>query len=528
MRVSGLNDKEPVIQQADVVVNPTTRRPIFIAGVMGCCMLGPFINILDTNVVNVALPRMMSGLATDILTIRWVVTAYLIATAVTMPAIGWIGRMLGNQRLYVIGLSVFTGASMLCGMAHSVELLIFFRILQGLGAGVLMPISWALMIQVAPPEQRGVATSIWAIGASLGSLAGLPIGGYFADAVDWRTVYYVNVIPGGLAILGTVLLVPASAREDRVPFDGWGFLTLSVALISLLVALSQVQQEGWDSPFILTLLALCGFAVPIFLLIERYSSHPLIDLSLYTRLVYASGTLVAIVMGVFFYASSFLIILFAQLILDHSVQQSALMLMPGAVAMIIAAYTGGWLVDRFEPRVAMLLGLAGFCVCCYLMMLADRRVTIGFIAWGYIWRGFGLGFLNAPVFAVATSGLTPQRARMASSLLSLCLVLGGTFGISLLSTLLERWQTIHQARFAELQMLTSAGTQHALRAFTDLSYRLGLGPGEAGLYARGQLANILKREALVQGLNDCFAFVLLLALGCVGLVLMMRIVRQPR
>ncbi len=190
-------------------------------------MLGPFINILDTNVVNVALPRMMSGLATDILTIRWVVTAYLIATAVTMPAIGWIGRTLGNQRLYVIGLSVFTGSSMLCGMAPNVELLILFRIFQGLGAGVLMPISWALMIEVAPPEQRGMATSIWAIGASLGSLAGLPIGGYFADAVDWRTVFYVNAVPGGLAILGTALLVPTSAREDRVAFDGWGFLALS-------------------------------------------------------------------------------------------------------------------------------------------------------------------------------------------------------------------------------------------------------------------------------------------------------------
>ncbi len=217
---------------------------MFIAGVMGCCMLGPFINILDTNVVNVALPRMMSGLGTDILTIRWVVTAYLIATAVTMPAIGWIGRTLGNQRLYVIGLSVFTGASALCGMAPSVEFLILLRVVQGLGAGVLMPISWALMIQVAPPEQRGMATSIWAIGASLGSLAGLPIGGYFADAVDWRAVFFVNFIPGSLAVLGTILFVPKSDREERVPFDGWGFLTLSIALVSLLVALSQVQQEG--------------------------------------------------------------------------------------------------------------------------------------------------------------------------------------------------------------------------------------------------------------------------------------------
>lgn len=501
---------------------------MLIAGVMGCCMLGPFINILDTNVVNVALPRMMSGLGTDILTIRWVVTAYLIATAVTMPAIGWIGRRLGNQRLYAMGLSVFTGASALCGIAPSVEFLILFRILQGLGAGVLMPISWALMIQIAPPEQRGMATSIWAIGASLGSLAGLPIGGYFADAVDWRAVFYVNFIPGSLAVLGTILLVPVSEREDRVLFDGWGFLTLSIALVSLLVALSQVQQEGWDAPLILTLLALCGLAIPVFLLIEHYSSNPLIDLQLYRSVLYASGTIVTLVMGVFFYASSFLIILFAQLVLDHSVQQSALILVPGSIAMIMAAYTAGWLVDRFEPRLAMLLGLFGFCACCYLMILADRRITGVFIAWVYIWRGFGLGFLNAPVFAVATSGLDPHRARMASSLLSLCLVLGGTFGISLLATLMERWQTIHQARFAEAQMLTSIGTQQALDTFTQMAQRLGLGPGAAGWYAHGRLSGLLGREALVHALNDCFAFVLILAVCSAGFVLMMRMVRPHR
>ncbi len=362
---------------------------MLIAGVMGCCMLGPFINILDTNVVNVALPRMMSGLGTDILTIRWVVTAYLIATAVTMPAIGWIGRRLGNQRLYAMGLSVFTGASALCGIAPSVEFLILFRILQGLGAGVLMPISWALMIQIAPPEQRGMATSIWAIGASLGSLAGLPIGGYFADAVDWRAVFYVNFIPGSLAVLGTILLVPVSEREDRVPFDGWGFLTLSIALVSLLVALSQVQQEGWDAPLILTLLALCGLAIPVFLLIEHYSSNPLIDLQLYRSVLYASGTIVTLVMGVFFYASSFLIILFAQLVLDHSVQQSALMLVPGSIAMIMAAYTAGWLVDRFEPRLAMLLGLFGFCACC-----SDDPCGSP-----YYWRLYRLGLYLARIWS---------------------------------------------------------------------------------------------------------------------------------
>lgn len=268
--------------------------------------------------------------------------------------------------------------------------------------------------------------------------------------------------------------------------------------------------------------------MPLFLLIERHTATPLIDLSLYRRLLYTSGTLVALIMGVFFYASSFLIVLFAQLVLDYSVQQSALVLIPGSFAMITMAYTAGHLVDRFEPRVPMLMGLLGFGMCCYLMMFADRRITASFLAVVYLWRGIGLGLLNAPVFAVATSGLPPQRARMASSLLSLSLVLGGTFGIALLSTLLERWQTIPQAHFAELQMPTAIGTQHALRTFTEMSARLGLSPGDAGWYARAQLSGFLRRESLIHALNDCFAFIFVLTVCCVGLVLLMRIVRQAR
>ena len=499
-------------------------RPLLLLGVMTSCMLGPFINILDINVVNVTLPRIMSGLGADVLTARWVMTAYLIATAVTMPTLGWVGRRLGNQRLYALGVTIFTGASALCGAAPNIEILISLRILQGVGAAVLMPISLALMLEVTPPRQRGLGTSLWATGASLGNLVGLPIAGFVADAVEWRTVFYLNLVPGSIAVLGTLLLVSPSPREEDTPFDGWGFVTLSAALVSLLVALSQVQQEGWDSAFILGLLAICGVSACLFLFIEGRLDIPLLDLTLYKRLLYNSGTCAAFILGVFFYSSSFLAVLYMQLGLDYSVQQSALALTPGAAAMIICALVAGWLVDRIDPRIPMTIGAAAFGFFCYLMLTADGRSSLGYFTWAYIWRSIGLGFLNAPVFATATSGLSAHRARLASSLLSLSLVLGGTFGISLLSTLLERWQTIHQARFAESQTYDSVGTQHALDAFTGVWDRLG--SQFMDLYARGTLTGFVRREALLHAFNDCFALLLYLsiAIGCI--VVMMRVVRR--
>jgi DHA2 family multidrug resistance protein len=272
---------------------------------MLCIMLGPFVNILDYNVVNVSLPQMMSGLATDVLTIRWVVTAFLMSTAVIMPSLGWIGRVLGNRNLYVLGLAVFTGASALCGMAPNAYLLIALRVFQGLGAGVLMPMSMVLMVENYPPDKRGMGTALWRLGASLGSVIGLPLGGYFADAVDWRAVFYVNLLPGCLGVLGTLFLVPASAREHRVPFDFWGCLTLTLTLVSLLITLSQGQREGWDTGPILLLFTVCALSFTAFVLIERQATTPLVDIRLYTRSLYVKGTVVALAMGLFFHGSTF-------------------------------------------------------------------------------------------------------------------------------------------------------------------------------------------------------------------------------
>lgn len=514
----------PRVSQASAehLTSQTIPAPVSLVGVMACVMLGPFINILDYNVVNVSLPKMMSGLATDVLTIRWVVTSFLIATAVIMPTLGWIGRIFGNKNLYILGLTVFTAASMLCGMAPNVNTLVVLRVLQGLGAGVLMPMSMVLMVETYPPDKRGMGTALWGLGASLGSVIGLPLGGYFADAVDWRAVFYVNLLPGALGIVGTLLLVPASQRERRVPFDLWGCLTLTSALVSLLIALSQGQREGWDSPLILILLAVFGVTFLLFILIERRTTTPLVDLRLYTSGLYVKGTFVALTMGLFFHGSTFLTVLFAQLLLDFSVELTAFALLPGSIAMVCTTPVVGWMIDRSGGRVPMLIGLSIYGWCCYIMMHADLRIGFAYIVWVYILRGVGLGFLYPPVYAFAIHGIALEHTRAASSLLNLQVTLGGTFSIALLSTLVESRQTLHQARFAEEQVLTSIGTQQALTVFTRLANDLGAGAAHLKLYALGLLQGVVRQEALVHALNDCFQVILFVTLASLAIVLTMR------
>ena len=498
-----------------------------LAGIMLCVMLGPFVNILDYNVVNVSLPKMMSGLATDVLTIRWVVTCFLIATAVIMPSLGWIGRVLGNKNLYLLGLTVFTSATALCGLAPNVYVLIALRAVQGLGAGVLMPMSMVLMVENYPPEKRGMGTALWGLGASLGSVIGLPLGGYFADAVDWRAVFYVNLLPGCLAILGTLVFVPASPREPRTPFDVWGCLSLTATLVSLLVALSQGHREGWDSALIVSLFTICGAAFITFLLVEWRAAAPLVDLRLFRRSLYVKGVLVALSMGLFFHGSTFLSVLFAQLLLDFSVQRTALALLPGSLAMVLTTPLVGWMLDRLDGRIPMLIGLAIYGICCYMMLLADLRIGFAYLMWSYIWRGLGLGFLYPPVYSVAIRGVPLEQTRGGSSLLNLQVTLGGAFSVSLLTTLIDARQTVYQARFAETQMLNAVGTQQALSAFERFADAAGVGALYVQGYALGLLQGVVRREALVRALNDGFYIVILVGLCSVAIITTMWTRRQP-
>jgi MFS transporter, DHA2 family, multidrug resistance protein len=493
---------------------------------MLCIMLGPFVNILDYNVVNVSLPQMMSGLATDVLTIRWVVTSFLISTAVIMPSLGWIGRVLGNKNLYALGLAVFTSASALCGMAPNVYVLIALCVVQGLGAGVLMPRSMVLMVENYPPNKRGMGTALWGLGASLGSVIGLPLGGYFADAVDWRAVFYVNLLPGSLGVIGTLLFIPTAVRERRVPFDLWGCLTLTLTLVSLLIALSQGQREGWDAWPIVLLFAICATSFTAFVLIERRAATPLVDIRLYTRSLYVKGTVLALAMGLFFHGSTFLSVLFAQLLLDFSVQQTALALLPGSIAMVLTTPLVGWMLDRVDGRIPMFIGLSIYGICCYAMMLADLRIGFAYVMWAYIWRGLGLGFLYPPVYAVAIQGILMERTRAASSLLNLQVTLGGAFSVALLSTLIEVRQTVYQSRFAETQELTSVGTQQALAVFTQLASSVETQVASVQRYALSLLQEVVHREALVYALHDGFDMIALVAIGSLILILTMWPVRQ--
>lgn len=475
-------------------------------------MVGAFIVIVDGMIVNIALPKIMSSFGVDVLKIRWVATSYMLASAVVMPATGWLGQRFGNKNLYLFCIAIFVVTSVLCGAAWNVDVLIFFRVIQGIAGGVVMPLSMAIIFTVFPEDKRALGISLWGLGAAFGPAIGPTLGGYLTEYFSWRFIFYVNLPVGILALLSTWIILRPSPREAQAPFDPLGFFAMATFLVALLMALSDGQREGWDSSYTLTLFAIFGAALAMFIVVELWQKHPLIDLRLFVNPTFAMGILLGLNLGATAYGSTFLIPLFTDNILDYSVLRSAFVLLPGALFVLVLMPVVGWLVGRMDSRILIVIGLLIFVLFTYLMSRLDPRVAFPTIAAYSLLRGCGLSITFPPWMTSVLKTVPQERARMASGMMNVCMGIGASFGIAITATLLERYQIFRQAIYAEEQWLTSPGTQTAIAGFQNLAVQLGQLSSEAKTTAHVLLQRLLAREALIGAFNDCFLVLGLLAL----------------
>jgi EmrB/QacA subfamily drug resistance transporter len=496
--------------------NSATPSPTYVWWSMTSIILGGFISVLNNHVINVVIPKMMSGLGTDVITIRWVVTSYMLGNAVVIPMVGWLARVVGARQVYVYSLLLFTVSAVACGLANSVEILIVFRSIQGIAGGVIMPVTMLLMLDLFPLEKRGLGTAIWGMGSSCGSLMGIPLGGFLAEQLSWRAAFYANIPPGIAALLIAVFIMHKSPRERGVPFDWLGFITLSTALITLLLALSNGQREGWDSSPIVTLFVLFGIALSAFVLIEPHVKTPMVDLRAFRSSQYTLAIVLSFIAGAMFSGGPFILSLFLQHMYDFSVQQAAMILFPSSAFLVLCTSISGWASDRMDPRPLMVIGYVCYGLFGLFMIFADLRLSALTILLLYFGRGLGLGLTYPILYPVGISALDPARGKSATTLLNLCIVLGGALSVSLLASILDQRQQVRQALLAETQLLPSIGTQHALQTFEALASQIGGGLPPA-LHAKVLLSSYINREALLLAFNDGFAFFVVISL-C-GLVL---------
>lgn len=470
----------------------------------GIVILATIIFVMSFEAMSLALPTMMVSMRVGLREMSWTLTGYMISRTLFVGTVGWLGNRLGNRNLFALSLAIFTAGALLCGLAWSFEALVLFRIVQGIGAGPLMPIIMVILHETFPPQQRGLAQSLFMVGDAAGSVLGRGLVGYLIDAFGWRSVFYLNV-PLGLVALVALLAVMPNRRETRVQtLDSLGLLFLAAFVVCLLVGLQSGAQDGWEHARVRTLLLLAAMSLIAFVVNETLVSAPLIDLRLFRRRAYSllcvvsCGNIIGL-MGAFFLTP-----LMLQRLLGLTPIHAGLILIPGAIAWGVVGVVGGKLSDRLDARLIL---VASFGATMW-MLLRVATVTLDTPASTltlyvmYLFCAMALSFTPITVMTMRT--LPEASLRMGMSMMNLLRGLASVGAVAVLSLVLEDRQLYH------MQLLAQEQSQHMLEVqpMLDRLHMLFRAWGDRSEMARykaiATLNNRLHTEAAVQAYQECF------------------------
>jgi len=401
--------------------------------VMAATAMGIFLATIDGSIVNVALPTLVRAFDTSFAAVQWVVLAYLLTVTTLMLSIGRLGDMLGKKRIYASGFVIFTLGSVLCGLSPAIGWLIGFRVLQAIGASMLMALGMAIVTEAFPPGERGKALGISGSMVSIGIVIGPVLGGLLIGALSWHWIFYVNLPVGIVGTWMVLRFVPGSRPTAGQRFDLAGAFTLFIALIALLLALNLGQQSGFGRPGVLGLLALSLSAAVLFVVIEIRSPQPMIDLRLFRNVLFDVNLVTGFFTFVCMSGTIILLPFYLEDVLGYAPQTVGLMLAVVPIAVGITAPLSGALSDRVGTRPMTVVGLsslvAGFAA---VSTLQVDTTTIGYLL-RFLPVGIGIGLFQSPNNSAVMGAVPRNRLGVASGLLSVTRTLGQTTGIALMS-----------------------------------------------------------------------------------------------
>jgi DHA2 family multidrug resistance protein len=433
-------------------------------------MLGVIMAIIDSSIVNVALPNMAGNLGAATDEISWVATGYILANVIIMPLNGYLTALLGRKRFYAISLIVFTVASVLCGTAGDVWTLVFWRVIQGIGGGALQPTAQAILFETYPAEKRSGAMAIFGLGAMVGPAIGPTLGGWIVDNYSWPLIFYVNIPIGILAVVMTFAFIrdPAYITKPERGADWIGLGAMTAGIASLQYVLERGQHDDWfqsSSICILTAVAVVGLG--FFIIRELRDPHPFVDLRVFGSRSFAAGTIIGVVSGFGLYGLNLILPLFFQNVLGFDALTTGYALLPGAIATALSMPIASRVAKFMDPRLEIAIGLGMFAIGSWL--LGDLNQYAGYwdIFWPRILQGLALGFLFVPLTTSALSEISRSAMSNATGLYTLVRQLGGSLGIALLELIETRREDTAQQAFAANVTLSNPMVSQMMHAAKD-------------------------------------------------------------
>lgn len=519
--------ESPVAVSPPVPLRPAPRRSTLIAPthpaykwwVAGTVMLSAFLVVVNTATVNVTLPPMMTAFGMNLDQAQWVITAYMIASAVLIPTVGWLGNRLGNRNLMLLSLAVFVGSSALCGLAWSGDSLILFRVVQGIGGGPITPMVMVFLSAVFPERQRGLAMGLYGMAAAFGPAVGPVLGGYVTEHLSWRMVFYMNIVPGLGCIACVWLVIPNTRETVRHSLDVAGLLTLTVLLVSLLLALTQGQQRGWDTPYIQRLLLTAGIALVAFIGLELWQRQPLVDLRLYKNLAFTGISLAILLNAMTFWGTGFLQTILVQRLLDYPPALAGYIVLPGSLVLAAMMLLSGRLADSVDRRYIVWAGLAVFALGSYAFAALSVERSMGWLVSMVIWRYAAIPFIFTPLNAASLLLLPPEKVRMGSGLINILQQgFGGAVGLAVMTTVLQRRTGEHIQLLDAQQALSALPWHEVLDPVREMVTQTGTAGGLADTTALALVSQHLVQQATVAAYQDCFTLLALMTLAVMPLM----------
>jgi EmrB/QacA subfamily drug resistance transporter len=400
-------------------------------------VLGMIMSVLDTTIVNVALVSLSRDLRTGLDNVQWVVTAYLLSLAAVIPLTGWAARRFGAKRLFIVSVVLFTLGSALCGLASSISELIFFRVLQGLGGGMLMPIGTMILVKKAGPANLARIMGTVGVPIILAPVIGPTIGGLLLDNAGWRWIFYVNLPIGIAALITGLRLLPGDDKEEAGPLDLTGLALVAAGLVGVTYGLAEVGQASFVSSQVLLPLAVGLLLVAAFVVRASRIAHPLLDVSLYKNKAFSAASLTTFSLGAALYGGMILMPLYFQTVRGEDPVSTGLLLAPQGVGSAIAMWAGGRAVERFGAGVTALTGGIITLVATIPFVLIGGHTSFVALNIAMVIRGLGLGLSMMPAMTAAYKFLRPDQINDATPQLNVLQRVGGSIGVAILTVVLQ-------------------------------------------------------------------------------------------
>jgi DHA2 family multidrug resistance protein len=498
-------------------MNRPLNRPMITLSIM----LATIMQTLDGTIANVALPHMQGTLSASQDQIAWVLTAYIIASAIATPVTGWLCDRFGQKNIFMASITGFTVASALCGMSNSLAQIVAARLLQGVFGAALVPLAQVVLMQINPREKQGQAMAVWGMGVMVGPILGPTLGGWLTDSYNWRWVFFINVPIGIIAFYGMWRYIRPDPGGRHSRFDFFGFATLSLALGSLQLLLDRGQQNDWFSSTEAWIEAIVSFVAATYFVahtITTPAKQSFLDYRLLKNQNYVTGLLFIFIVGLVLYATRALIPTMLENLLGYPVATAGLVTAPSGIGTMLAMLIAGRIIGKVDLRLTLLVGFLISAFALWRMCGYSLDLSEGDIIWPGVIQGFGTGLVFVPLSTASFATLSPQMRAQGTSIYSLVRNIGSSIGISLVQTLLIRNTVIAHSSLAER---VTAGSSAWHNPAVSAVFGTHAPAGSA------LLEGALSQQAAMIAYIDDFWFMLFLTLLVTPLLLLIRPARHP-